>query len=86
MGDSILNFLHLKVRFGTQGSDDIETVRVQADDFLVLQDDDPVGVGGEGLGVTREEVFSLSNANHQWTSASCPDHKSGKVGMNHGDS
>ncbi len=84
-GHAIFNFLDADIGLLPKRGSDLEAVGMQGHNLLVLQDDHPVRVRGEGLGIAGEKVFPVANADDQRASPAGSHHQSGQVGMDHRD-
>ena len=83
-GDSIINFFHMDGLLSERGGH-IKAVRMEGDHLLVLEDHDPVGIRGEGLGVAGEKVFPVAHADHEGAAPPGSHDQPRQFRMNHRD-
>ena len=76
--------LEAGVRTGERGN--IEAVRPDGDDFVVVEVNGLAGVRDDRGNVAREKVFALSDPEHERTAATRTDKNTGDVRMDDGDS
>ena len=71
---SVLYLFNLHIGAIAEGRADVETIGVERDHFLILENDHSAGVGGEGLSIAREKVFPFAHTDDQGTAATCSHH------------
>ena len=80
-----LDLADLEARIGTRKRGNIEAIRPEGDDFVIVEIDRLARVRDDGANVAGKEMLAFPNAEHERAPAPRADKHAGNIRMNDGD-